>query len=161
MKAASSLVRNDSAPTRSSGTSTRLIACRLATALNSSSMVAKPGRGLRTNVPVFGFSPAFVRAGALVGVGVDPAAQGQQAATLTAVTVVAARTDGPLTAADQGFVTRLAASLSGVARVVSVRNAGQSADGQAEQLTVLAALVLLVWWRRTWRRSRRHRPRAA
>jgi hypothetical protein len=27
-------------------------------------------------------------------------------------------------------------------------------------LTVLAGLVLLVWWARTWRRSRRHRPRA-
>jgi Family of unknown function (DUF6049) len=27
-------------------------------------------------------------------------------------------------------------------------------------LTVLAGLVLLVWWVRTWRRSRRHRPRA-
>src|SRR6202051_5166093 len=45
MKAASSLVRNDSVPTRSSGTSMRLIACRPATAVNSSSMVAKPGRG--------------------------------------------------------------------------------------------------------------------
>ncbi len=39
MKAASSLVRNETAPTRSSGTSTRLIACICATALNSSSMV--------------------------------------------------------------------------------------------------------------------------
>jgi putative ABC transport system substrate-binding protein len=38
--------------------------------------------GLRENLPVFGFSPAFVRAGALVGIGVDPAAQGQQAAEL-------------------------------------------------------------------------------
>jgi hypothetical protein len=28
-------------------------------------------------------------------------------------------------------------------------------------LTVLAALVLLVWWGRTWRRNRRRRPRAA
>ena len=27
-------------------------------------------------------------------------------------------------------------------------------------LTVLAGLVLLVWWARTWRRSRRQRPRA-
>jgi hypothetical protein len=27
-------------------------------------------------------------------------------------------------------------------------------------LTVLAGLVLLVWWGRTWRRSRLHRPRA-
>ena len=27
-------------------------------------------------------------------------------------------------------------------------------------LTVLAGLVLLVWWARTWRRSRQRRPRA-
>jgi len=57
MKAASSLVRNDSAPTRSSGNSGRLIACSVATALNSSSMVAKPGRGLRTSVPGERVSP--------------------------------------------------------------------------------------------------------
>lgn len=37
---------------------------------------------LRSKVPVWGFSPAFVRAGALVGVGVDPTAQGTQAAAL-------------------------------------------------------------------------------
>ena len=64
-----------------------------------------------------------------------------QGATLTAVTVVAARTDGTLTAADQAFVARLAGSLSRVARVASVRDAGQSADGRAEQLTVLATLA--------------------
>ena len=64
-----------------------------------------------------------------------------QGATLTAVTVVAARADGTLTGADQAFVARLAGSLSRVARVVSVRDAGQSADGRAEQLTVLAALA--------------------
>ena len=64
-----------------------------------------------------------------------------QGATLTAVTVVGARADGTLTAADQAFVARLAASLARVARVVSVRDAGQSADGQAEQLTVLATLA--------------------
>lgn len=37
---------------------------------------------LRNNCAVFGFSPAFVRAGALLGIGVDPAAQGRQAASL-------------------------------------------------------------------------------
>jgi putative ABC transport system substrate-binding protein len=37
---------------------------------------------LRAKIPVWGFSPAFVRAGALLGVGVDPAAQGKQAADL-------------------------------------------------------------------------------
>lgn len=35
---------------------------------------------LRRKIPVFGFSTAFVRAGALVGVGLDPANQGAQAA---------------------------------------------------------------------------------
>jgi ABC-type uncharacterized transport system substrate-binding protein len=37
---------------------------------------------LRRRVPVFGFSPAFVRAGALIGVGIDPHAQGRQAGEL-------------------------------------------------------------------------------
>ena len=64
-----------------------------------------------------------------------------QGARLTAVTVVAARLDGTLSGADQAFVGRLAGSLSRVARVVAVRDAGQSADGRAEQLTVLAALA--------------------
>jgi len=36
--------------------------------------------GIRRNVPVFGFSRAFVRAGALLGVGIDPRTQGRQAA---------------------------------------------------------------------------------
>jgi putative ABC transport system substrate-binding protein len=35
---------------------------------------------LRRRVPVFGFSTSFVRAGALMGVGIDPAKQGLQAA---------------------------------------------------------------------------------
>ena len=48
---------------------------------------------------------------------------------------------GTLSGADQAFVARLAGSLSRVARVVAVRDAGQSADGQAEQLTVLARLA--------------------
>lgn len=39
---------------------------------------------LRRRVPVFGFSSSFVRAGALLGVGLDPAAQGKQAAALVA-----------------------------------------------------------------------------
>jgi len=37
---------------------------------------------IRNAKPVFGFSPAFVRAGALLGVGVEPADQGRQAAEL-------------------------------------------------------------------------------
>src|SRR5581483_7301785 len=64
-----------------------------------------------------------------------------QGASLTAVTVVAARAGGPLSAADGTFAARLAGSLARVARVVAVRDAGQSADGQAEQFTVLAALA--------------------
>lgn len=35
---------------------------------------------LRQTIPVFGFSPAFVRAGAVIGVGTTPADQGRQAA---------------------------------------------------------------------------------
>ena len=38
---------------------------------------------LRNKIPVWGFSPAFVRAGALIGIGVEPRAQGAQAADLT------------------------------------------------------------------------------
>jgi RND superfamily putative drug exporter len=64
-----------------------------------------------------------------------------QGAALTAVTVVAARSSGALTGPDEAFVDRLKGSLARIPRVVSVRDAGQSADGQAEQLTVLAALA--------------------
>ena len=71
----------------------------------------------------------------------DQLASPLQAASLTAVTVVVARSGRPLTAADVAAVARLSVALSRVARVVSVRDAGESADGQAEQLTVLAALA--------------------
>src|SRR6266516_4491873 len=64
-----------------------------------------------------------------------------QGATLTAVTVVGARSGGTLTGTDEAFVGRLTGSLARIPRVVSVRDAGPSADGQAEQLTVLAALA--------------------
>jgi RND superfamily putative drug exporter len=64
-----------------------------------------------------------------------------QGASLTAVTVVAARTGGTLTGADQAAIARLSGALARVARVTTVRDAGQSADDQAEQLTVLAALA--------------------
>ena len=37
---------------------------------------------LRAKVPVFGFSPQFVKSGALIGIGIDPAAQGQQVGAL-------------------------------------------------------------------------------
>ena len=64
-----------------------------------------------------------------------------QGASLTAVTVVAARAGGALTGADQAAIARLSGALARVAEVTSVRDAGQSADGQAEQFTVLAALA--------------------
>jgi len=38
--------------------------------------------GIRQKLPVYGFSPAFVRAGAIIGMGVDPTSQGEQAAGL-------------------------------------------------------------------------------
>jgi RND superfamily putative drug exporter len=64
-----------------------------------------------------------------------------QGASLTSVTVVAARAGGALTAADQAAIARLSGALSRVADVTAARDAGQSADGRAEQLTVLAALA--------------------
>jgi RND superfamily putative drug exporter len=71
----------------------------------------------------------------------DQLASPLQAASLTAVMVVVARPGGPLTGADLTAVARLTSSLSRVARVTSVRDARESADGQAEELTVLAALA--------------------
>ncbi len=71
----------------------------------------------------------------------DQLASPLQAASLTAVTVVAARAGGSLTGADQAAIARLSGVLARVAGVTSVRDAGQSPDGQAEQLTVLAALA--------------------
>jgi len=64
-----------------------------------------------------------------------------QGASLTAVKVVAAAPAGPLTGTDEAAIARLSSALSRVGRVVLVRDAGQSADGRAEQLTVLAALA--------------------
>jgi RND superfamily putative drug exporter len=64
-----------------------------------------------------------------------------QGASLTAVTVVAARSGGALTGADQAAIARLSAALARTARVTGVRDAGLSTDGQAEQLTVLAGLA--------------------
>ena len=59
MKAASSLVRNDMVPTRSSGTSPRLIACMVATEANSSSMLERPARGVRASVPAVLFAQSM------------------------------------------------------------------------------------------------------
>jgi len=64
-----------------------------------------------------------------------------QGASLTAVTVVAAASGGTLTSADQLAIARLSSALSRVGRVAGVRDAAQSADGRAEELTVLAALA--------------------
>src|SRR5258708_30016343 len=64
-----------------------------------------------------------------------------QEASLTAVTVVAARSGGTLTGADEAFLVRLERSLARISRVVSGRNAGPSADGPARPPTLLAALA--------------------
>src|SRR5690348_8694140 len=64
-----------------------------------------------------------------------------QGASLTAVTVVAAASGRTLTSADQLAIARLSGAMSRVGRVAGVRDAGQSADARAEQLTVLAALA--------------------
>jgi putative drug exporter of the RND superfamily len=67
-----------------------------------------------------------------------------QGASLTEVTVVAAATGRPLTGADQAAIARLPGALSRADRVaglVRVRDAGESADGQAEEFSVLASLA--------------------
>src|SRR5581483_8565033 len=63
----------------------------------------------------------------------------QGAASLTAVTIVAARPSG-LTTADEAAAARLGARLAQVTHVVAVQSAGVSADGDATRLTVLAAI---------------------
>jgi RND superfamily putative drug exporter len=60
-------------------------------------------------------------------------------AGLLPIPVVAARTGAPLTAADAGALTSLRADLGKVASVSKVIDLGRSADGQAEQLVVLAS----------------------
>jgi len=64
----------------------------------------------------------------------------QGAASLTAVTVVVASPSG-LSAADEAAAGVVAGRLARVAHVVSVRDAGVSADGKAVQFTVLASLT--------------------
>jgi RND superfamily putative drug exporter len=60
------------------------------------------------------------------------------ASTLTPVPVVAASTQGPLTAADQAWLGKLQHDLGQVHSVVKVRDLGRSPDGQAAQLEVLS-----------------------
>ena len=55
------------------------------------------------------------------------------------VPVVAARNGGPLTQADISALTRLQGELGTVSTVQGVRDLGRSADGDAEQLVVLAS----------------------
>ncbi|HKB30325.1 MAG TPA: MMPL family transporter [Streptosporangiaceae bacterium] len=57
---------------------------------------------------------------------------------LQPIPVVAARSGGPLTAADVAALTALQSQLRTVPTVGSIRDLGRSADGQAEQLVVLA-----------------------
>jgi len=58
--------------------------------------------------------------------------------TLTPVPVVAASTQGALTAADQAWLVKLEQDLGKVPTVVKVRDLGRSPDGQAAQLQVLS-----------------------
>jgi putative drug exporter of the RND superfamily len=58
--------------------------------------------------------------------------------TLTPVLVVAASTQGTLTAADQTWIARLQHDLGSVSTVVRVRDLGRSPDSQAAQLQVLS-----------------------
>ncbi|MBI3832209.1 MAG: hypothetical protein HY291_21990 [Planctomycetes bacterium] len=51
---------------------------------------------LRQKVPVFGFSKSFVKAGALLGVGIEPEAQGEQAAQILVRLTVADAKPFPL-----------------------------------------------------------------
>ena len=65
----------------------------------------------------------------------------QGAASLTAVTVVVGSGTGSLTGADEAAAAAVAGRLARVAHVVSVRDAGVSADGKVVQFTVLASLT--------------------
>jgi len=60
------------------------------------------------------------------------------ATNLTPVPVVAAVSQGQLTAADQSWLTTLRQDLKSVPTVVRVTDLGRSADGQAEQIQVLS-----------------------
>jgi putative drug exporter of the RND superfamily len=60
--------------------------------------------------------------------------------TLTPVPVVAATAQGPLTAADQAWLSKLAVDLGQVPTVAKVRDLGHSPDGQAAQLQVLSTV---------------------
>jgi RND superfamily putative drug exporter len=65
----------------------------------------------------------------------------QGSATLTAVTVVVASSGASLSGADEAAAAVMAGRLARVSEVVSVRDAGVSADGAAIQFTVLASLT--------------------
>ena len=60
----------------------------------------------------------------------------QSEKTASTGAIVAVRADGPLTAADNAAIDRVAASVKHVTYVTSVQNQGVSADGQARELLV-------------------------
>jgi RND superfamily putative drug exporter len=60
--------------------------------------------------------------------------------TLTPVPVIAAVSEGKLTAGDIAWLGTLEKDLKGTSTVVKVSDLGQSADGQAEQLQVLSSV---------------------
>jgi RND superfamily putative drug exporter len=61
-----------------------------------------------------------------------------QNSALTTVTLIAARADGPLTAADQDAIDQVEASIRTLPHVVMVRDLGVSRDGAARQATIAA-----------------------
>jgi ABC-type uncharacterized transport system substrate-binding protein len=71
---------------------------------------------VRRQVPVYGFSVPFVKAGALLGTGIDPRAQGEQAAGLVPDLLKAPA--APAASADSSGATPVASSQSASAHVV-------------------------------------------
>jgi ABC-type uncharacterized transport system substrate-binding protein len=71
---------------------------------------------VRNRIPVFGFSTAFVKAGALLGIGIDPRAQGEQAATMVAGVIKSrAKGAGAVSKPAGGNTTTSSASATSVA----------------------------------------------
>ncbi|HVX57968.1 MAG TPA: MMPL family transporter [Candidatus Saccharimonadales bacterium] len=60
----------------------------------------------------------------------------QSEKTATTADIVAVRSDGPLTAADNAAIDRIATAVSHLSYVTSVQNQGVSADGEARELLV-------------------------
>ena len=60
----------------------------------------------------------------------------QSKQTASTAAIVAVSDNGPLTAADNAAIDRVAQAVKGVSAVTAVKNQGVSADGQAQELSV-------------------------